>query len=87
MSNGKAPRRFPPQTEVKTMKQSRLPPGWDQSRVDRVLQHYESQTEEDAVAEDENARLAPGQTIMEIPSALVPTVRELIAKHNHKAAT
>jgi len=64
------------------MKQSKLPPGWDQNRVDRVLQHYESQTDDDAVAEDDDALSAPGQTIMEIPSALVPMVRELIAKHS-----
>jgi hypothetical protein len=67
------------------MKQSRLPPGWNQGSVDRVLQHYESQTEDDAVAEDEDALFAPGQTIMEIPSALVPMVRELIARHNQQA--
>ena len=35
------------------MKQSRFPPGWDEERVRRVLAHYENQTEEEAVAEDE----------------------------------
>jgi hypothetical protein len=47
----------------------------------RVLEHYEHQTEEEAVAEDEAAFEAPGQTVMEIPTVLVPAVRELIAKH------
>ena len=32
-----------------------FPPGWDEGRVQRLLQHYESQTEEEAVAEDEAA--------------------------------
>ena len=63
------------------MKQSRFPPGWDEKRVNDVLAHYESQTEEEAVAEDEAASEAAGQTVMEIPTELVPKVRELIAKH------
>jgi len=37
------------------MKQSEFPPGWDVERVDKVLSHYESQSEEEAVAEDESA--------------------------------
>jgi hypothetical protein len=55
--------------------------GWDEERVKWVLAHYESQTEEEAVAEDEAAFEAAGQTIMEVPTELVPKVRELIAKH------
>ena len=35
------------------MKQSKFPPGWDEERVRRVLEHYEAQTDEEAVAEDE----------------------------------
>jgi hypothetical protein len=34
---------------------SRFPPGWDEERVRRVLEHYENQSEEEAVAEDEVA--------------------------------
>jgi hypothetical protein len=63
------------------MKQNKFPPGWDEERVRRVLAHYESQSEEEAVAEDEAAFETPGQTTMEVPTELVPTVRELIAKH------
>ena len=32
---------------------TRFPDGWNEERVQRLLQHYESQTEEEAVAEDE----------------------------------
>lgn len=63
------------------MKQSEFPPGWDAERVRRVLAHYESQSEEEAVAEDEAAFETKGQTVMEVPSELVPMIRELIAKH------
>jgi hypothetical protein len=62
-------------------KQSRFPEGWDESRVKRVLKHYESQSEDEAVAEDEAAFEQRDQTIMEVPNDLVPVVRELIAKH------
>ena len=63
------------------MKQSGFPPGWDADRVKRVLAHYESQSEEEAVAEDEAAFESSGQTVMEVPTEIVPAIRELIAKH------
>lgn len=63
------------------MRQSKFPPGWDEERVRRVLAHYEEQTEEEAIAEDEATFEDPTQTVMEVPSALVPAIRELIAKH------
>jgi hypothetical protein len=63
------------------LNQSKFPPGWDEERVRRVLAHYEEQTEEEALAEDEAAFENQTQTFMEIPNDLVPVVRELIAKH------
>lgn len=63
------------------MKKSTFPPGWDQERIAKVLEHYESQTEEEALAEDEAAFELDGQTMMEVPTELVPAVRELLAKH------
>ena len=62
------------------MKRNKFPPGWNEERVKRVLAHYESQSEDEAVAEDEAAYETPGQTVMEVPTDLVPAVRELIAK-------
>lgn len=59
----------------------RFPPGWDEERVQRVLAHLESQSEDEAVAEDEAALEKPGQTLIGVPNELVPAVRELIAKH------
>jgi hypothetical protein len=66
-------------------KQSHFPPGWDEARVRRVLEHYESQSDEEAVAEDEAAFEATTHRAMEIPVDLVPAVRELIAKHRRSA--
>ena len=62
------------------MKQNEFPLGWDEDRVRRVLTHYESQTDEEAVAEDEAAFESRTETLMEVPNELVPAVRELIAK-------
>jgi hypothetical protein len=69
------------------MKQSRFPPGWDEKKVRRVLKHYEQQTEEEAVADDEAAYEDSTQTIMEVPRELVPSIRELIAKHKRPPRT
>ena len=60
---------------------SEFPPGWDEERVRRVINYYESQTEDEAVAEDEAAFEDPSQTVMLIPNELVPAVRELLSKH------
>jgi hypothetical protein len=68
------------------MKQSRFPKGWDEERVRRVLAHYENQSEEETVAEDEAAWEDSSQTFMEIPNDLVPTVRQLLAKRAKDAA-
>ena len=62
------------------MNQTKFPPGWDEDRVRRVLEHYETQSDEEAVAEDEAAYEATDFTMIEVPVDLVPTIRELIAK-------
>jgi len=59
---------------------SRYPDGWNAERVRRVLEHYEAQSDEEAVAEDEAAYETTTHTSMEVPVDLVPLVRELIAK-------
>lgn len=62
------------------MKQTSFPPGWDEERVRRVLDHYEGQSDEESVAEDEAAFESTTHTAMEIPVDLVPEVRKLLAK-------
>lgn len=61
------------------MNQSTFPPGWDQDKVQRVLTHYEGQTEDEALLEDE-AGIKPSETVMNVPHDLVGKVRELIAR-------
>jgi hypothetical protein len=61
------------------MSKTSFPNGWDEARVQRVLAHYETQTEDEAQAEDE-AGGASSETVMSVPHDLVSKVRELIAK-------
>lgn len=60
---------------------NRYPKDWDEKRIRAVISHYEEQTEEEAVEEDEAAFKKRKQTAMEVPVQLVSTVRELIAKY------
>ena len=62
------------------MKQTKYPPGWDEARVRRVLAHYEEQSDDEALAEDEAAYESTTHTAMEVPVDLVPAVRALLAK-------
>ena len=62
------------------MTDTKYPPGWDEERVRRVLAHYEQQSDDEAVAEDEATYESTTHTAMEVPVDLVPAVRELLAK-------
>jgi hypothetical protein len=61
-----------------------FPPGWDEERVRRVLAHYEIQTEDEAVDEDERA-FEKGQTVIEVPAELMPVIREVLAQYEARA--
>jgi hypothetical protein len=56
---------------------NKFPPGWDEARVKRVIDYNKAQSEEHGAVFTGLAH-----TLMEIPADLVPTIRELIAKHN-----
>jgi hypothetical protein len=61
------------------MSDNKLPKSWNEVKIRRVLAHYEKQTEDDAMFEDE-AGVGASETVMTVPRDLVPKVRELIAK-------
>ena len=61
------------------MTTEKYPRGWNEARVRRVLEYYESQSDEEGAAEIEAGFES---TTMEVPRALVPAVRVLIAKRN-----
>jgi hypothetical protein len=68
------------EAEEAMKKQNRFPPGWNEARVQRVLDHYDTQSDVEAVAEDEAAYRSTTRTVMKVPVKLVPAVRALLAK-------
>ena len=54
------------------MKQNKFPPGWDEKRVQRVIDYYENQTEDEAVAEAETASQNEFSMLIEIFTELGP---------------
>ena len=60
------------------MKQNKFPPGWDEERVQSVIDYYENQTEDESVAEDESASQNEFGMLMEVLTELGPAVCEWI---------
>ncbi|MCZ7644205.1 MAG: hypothetical protein M5U26_02810 [Planctomycetota bacterium] len=63
---------------------NRYPKGWSSARTQRVLRHYEAQSEAAAEAEDEAAFGRSSPSVMLVPAKLVPRVRELIVKYRQR---
>jgi hypothetical protein len=74
----------PAKAQEEAMDDSRYPPGWNEQRVRRVIDHYDKLSEMERIAEDEAAFDETTETTMTVPVELVPAVRELIAKHRSK---
>ena len=62
------------------MKQTKFPAGWDQERVREIIEYYESQTDDEALAEQKHVLEKQKETLVDVPIELLPFVRELIAK-------
>jgi hypothetical protein len=69
---------------MKPKAKTHFPSGWDEERVRRVLEHYENQSEDEAMTEDEASFAASAGTLMAIPPALVPEVRQLITRYEQR---
>ncbi len=61
-------------------KKQKYPAGWDEERVRKLAEHYDNQTEDEQVAEHEAAMRAEDQTVMVVPTELVPEIVKLINK-------
>jgi hypothetical protein len=68
-------------------KRNRFPKGWDEARVREVLEHYENQTEDEAVAEDEAAFCSREQAVVIVPKKLVPAITKLIRSRETRRST
>lgn len=64
------------------MTESKYPTGWDAERVQRLLDHYENMSDDELAAEDDAAAEdRPGQTVVTVPSELLPAIRQLLASY------
>jgi hypothetical protein len=61
----------------KLQKQS-FPPGWNDKRVKKVIAYYDNQTEDEELAEYEAAMRVKGQSVIFVPTELIPEIRRLI---------
>ncbi len=54
------------------MKKQRMPLGWTQKQIRELAAYHDNQTEEEQAAEIEAALAQDGQTLMVVPTELVP---------------
>lgn len=62
------------------MKNQQLPEGWTEERIRKLAEHYDNQTEDEQAAEIEAALEAENETILAVPTELVPENVKLINK-------
>ena len=64
------------------MNEQRFPSGWDEERVKRLLAELDARTDEEWVVADEMAADDAGdQTVVTVPTVLLPEIRRLLAAH------
>ena len=56
------------------------PAGWDEDRVRKLAEHYDNQTDDEAAAEIEAALNDKNETLMMVPTELVPEIVKIINK-------
>jgi predicted GNAT family acetyltransferase len=59
---------------------NRYPKGLNRKKVQEIIEYYENQTDDEAIAEAETAYKSPTSTMIQVPNELVPKVQRLIAK-------
>jgi hypothetical protein len=55
--------------------------GWNKTKIAALIKHYEEQTEDEEVADDEAAFNDPEQTVVLVPRSLLPKVNQLLSAH------
>ena len=72
--------------ESQDEQEKNVPAGLEcETRVKRLIAHYEKLSDEEQAAEDEQAAGAnDGQTVISVPDELLPAIRELLASRNDK---
>lgn len=64
------------------MNEQRFPKGWDEARVKQLIAELDARTDEEWIAADEAAATDSGdQTVITVPTVLLPEIRRLLASH------
>ena len=64
------------------MNEQRFPRGWDEQRVKQLIAELDARTDEEWIAADEAAAVsAADQTVITVPTVLLPEIRRLLASH------
>jgi hypothetical protein len=64
------------------MKKQKFPKGWNEKRVKQLIAELDARTDEEWIAADEaTAAKGAGQTVITVPTALLPEIRRLLASH------
>ena len=64
----------------KTLKKQRLPKGWTEEQIRKLAEYHDNMTEDQQVAEIEASLNDENQTMMMVPTELVPEIVKLINK-------
>jgi O-phosphoseryl-tRNA(Cys) synthetase len=74
-------------TRRKTEKKikQKFPRGWNERKVRAVIQHYDRLTDDELAHEIETAREVRDETLISIPTQLLPAVQKLIVQHQQSA--
>jgi O-phosphoseryl-tRNA(Cys) synthetase len=66
--------------EEESMKKPRLPKGWTEEKIRKLAKHHDNLTDDEEVAEIEAALNVENQTMVMVPTELVPEIVKLINK-------
>jgi hypothetical protein len=60
------------------MKKQRLPKGWTEEKIRKLAEYHDNMTDDEQVAEIEGALNDDNQTLIMVPTELVPEIVKLI---------
>ena len=68
--------------------QQRFPAGWDEERVKNLIAEMDARTDDEWVAADEASAIDEvAQTVVTVPTTLLPEIRRLLAAHHGELAS
>jgi hypothetical protein len=62
-----------------------FPTGWNERKVRAVIRHYDRLTDDELAREIETALEATEETLISVPTELLPAIRNLIVRHQQSA--